>query len=61
MNDLQRDRTVPPATLMTDADWVRGDMLKRGKRGQSLREVINRQALPFSGYLLRAGRRAVDT
>lgn len=39
-NDLARDGTIRPSTLATYQEWVRGDMLKRGKQETYLREVL---------------------
>ena len=40
MNDMARYGRVLPATLSIYSDWIRGDMLKRGKQEPYLREVI---------------------
>jgi len=40
INDYARDKRILNATLMTYADWVRGDMLKRGKQEHYLKEII---------------------
>jgi predicted AAA+ superfamily ATPase len=39
-NDLAKAGTIRPATLATYQEWVRGDMLKRGKHETYLREVL---------------------
>ncbi len=41
INDLARSGRIEPATLRTYADWLRGDMAKRGKQEHFLREVLN--------------------
>jgi hypothetical protein len=40
MNDMAEYGIVLPATLATYSDWIRGDMLRRGKQGHYLREVL---------------------
>jgi hypothetical protein len=40
MNDLARFGEVRAATLATYHEWLRGDVLKRGKRESYLREVL---------------------
>ncbi|MEW6218481.1 MAG: ATP-binding protein [Thermodesulfobacteriota bacterium] len=40
MNDLASAGEIRPATLATYHEWVRGDMLKRGKREAYLREIL---------------------
>lgn len=40
VNDLAREGTIRPSTLATYYDWIRGDVLKRGKRENYLREVL---------------------
>lgn len=40
MNDLAMEGKILESTLMTYSDWIRGDMLKRGKQEQYLREVL---------------------
>ena len=40
INDLAADATIAPATCAVYADWIRGDVLKRGKRESTLREVL---------------------
>ena len=41
INDLAGDGTIRPSTLATYSDWIRGDMLKRGKQEPYLREVLD--------------------
>lgn len=41
INDLAEQQTIAPATLRVYSDWVRGDMLKRGKQEHYLREVLS--------------------
>ncbi len=40
MNDLAGAGTIQPATYRTYSDWIRGDVLKRGKSERYLREVL---------------------
>lgn len=40
MNDMARDGRISPSTLATYSDWIRGDMLKRGKQEHHLKEVL---------------------
>lgn len=40
MNDLAATGMINAATLMTYSDWIRGDMLKRGKQEHYLREIL---------------------
>jgi uncharacterized protein len=40
INDLKRYGTINRATFVTYADWIRGDVLKRGKREHYLREIL---------------------
>jgi predicted AAA+ superfamily ATPase len=40
INDMARSGTIRRATLATYADWIRGDVLKRGKSEHYLREVL---------------------
>ncbi|MCK4413586.1 MAG: ATP-binding protein [Candidatus Eisenbacteria sp.] len=41
INDLAMNGRVLPATLATYADWIRGDVLKRGRHDHFLREIMN--------------------
>jgi predicted AAA+ superfamily ATPase len=40
INDMARGGTIRKATFATYADWIRGDVLKRGKSEHYLREVL---------------------
>lgn len=40
INDMARARSIAPATFATYCDWIRGDMLKRGKHEHYLREIL---------------------
>lgn len=40
INDMARDNTILQSTLATYSDWIRGDVLKRGKQEPYLREVL---------------------
>lgn len=41
MNNLALHGKILPSTLMTYSDWIRGDMLRRGKQEHYLREILN--------------------
>jgi hypothetical protein len=41
INDLAQNGRISEATLMTYSDWIRGDMVKRGKQEHYLREVLS--------------------
>lgn len=41
INDLAQRQTILPATLRVYSDWVRGDMLKRGKQEHYLKEILS--------------------
>lgn len=41
INDYACHGNILNATLMTYADWIRGDMQKRGKQGHYLKEIIS--------------------
>jgi predicted AAA+ superfamily ATPase len=40
INDLAMHKRILPATLATYSDWIRGDVLRRGKQEQYLREIL---------------------
>lgn len=40
INDMARGGTILKSTLSTYADWIRGDMMKRGKQEHYLREIL---------------------
>lgn len=40
INEYLKEKTIHPATLATYSDWIRGDVLKRGKSEQYLRELL---------------------
>lgn len=40
INDLEAGGTIYPGTVRTYGDWIRGDVLKRGKREHYLREIL---------------------
>ncbi len=40
INEFQKQGRISSATLNTYSDWVRGDMLKRGKQEAYLREIV---------------------
>ena len=41
INDLALNQQILDSTLITYSDWIRGDMLRRGKQEYHLREIIN--------------------
>jgi predicted AAA+ superfamily ATPase len=41
INNYAREGSIRPATLSTYQEWVRGDVLKRGKQENYLREVLS--------------------
>ncbi len=40
MNDLAKHSRISAATFATYSDWIRGDVLKRGKQDHYLREIL---------------------
>jgi hypothetical protein len=40
INDMEKHKRIMPSTLATYSDWIRGDVLKRGKQDHYLREVL---------------------
>ncbi|MCF8120593.1 MAG: ATP-binding protein [Deltaproteobacteria bacterium] len=40
MNDLEEQNRISPSTFTTYSDWIRGDVLKRGKQDHYLREIL---------------------
>jgi uncharacterized protein len=40
INDMAKYKRIMPATFSTYSDWIRGDVLKRGKQEHYLREVL---------------------
>lgn len=40
INNYAQHQTILPATLITYSDWIRGDVLKRGKQENYLREIL---------------------
>ncbi len=40
INDMAAHNRIMPATLATYSDWIRGDVLKRGKQEHYLREIL---------------------
>lgn len=41
INDMAAHGTIRPSTLATYSDWIRGDVLKRGRQEAYLREVLS--------------------
>lgn len=40
INDMAQDDSIHPSTFATYGDWIRGDVLKRGKQEHYLREIL---------------------
>jgi uncharacterized protein len=40
INDMAENGAIRPATYFTYSDWIRGDVLKRGKQEHYLREIV---------------------
>ena len=40
INDIASHKRIMPATFSTYSDWIRGDVLKRGKQERYLREIL---------------------
>jgi uncharacterized protein len=40
INDLAKNNRISPATFATYSDWIRGDILKKGKQEHYLREIL---------------------
>jgi uncharacterized protein len=40
INDIARENLIKSATLRIYSDWIRGDMLKRGKQESYLKEIL---------------------
>lgn len=51
LNDLARDGRILPATYATYAEWIRGDILRRGKQEPYLREVLGAIARRYGSQL----------
>jgi len=41
INDIAKNQKISIATLTTYSDWIRGDVLKRGKQEHFLREILS--------------------
>lgn len=41
INDMAKSNSIAPATFAIYSDWIRGDVLKRGKQEHYLREILN--------------------
>jgi len=41
VNDIEANGAIAPATFATYCDWIRGDVLKRGKREHFLRDILS--------------------
>ncbi|HBC88402.1 MAG TPA: ATPase [Lentisphaeria bacterium] len=41
INDIASNGRIKPATFSTYSDWIRGDMLKRGKKENLLHEILS--------------------
>jgi len=51
INDLQEHGIVQTATYATYSDWIRGDMAKRGKQEQYLREILGAILKRYAGQV----------
>jgi predicted AAA+ superfamily ATPase len=40
INDIARHNRIIPSTFATYSDWIRGDVLKRGRQEHYLREIL---------------------
>lgn len=40
INDMEQNKVISASTFTTYSDWIRGDMLKRGKQEHYLREIV---------------------
>ena len=40
INDMAKNERISPSTFATYSDWIRGDVLKRGKQEHYLREIL---------------------
>lgn len=40
INDIARHNRITPSTFATYSDWIRGDVLKRGRQEHYLREIL---------------------
>lgn len=40
INDLAKNNSISQSTLITYSDWIRGDVLKRGRQEHYLREIL---------------------
>jgi hypothetical protein len=41
INDMAKNNRIAPATFATYSDWIRGDVLKKGRQEHYLREILN--------------------
>lgn len=41
INDMEKKGAINPATLYTYSDWIRGDVLKKGKKEHYLRDILS--------------------
>ncbi len=51
INDLALHNRILPATFMTYSDWIRGDVLKRGKQEHYLREILGAVVKRYAGQV----------
>jgi uncharacterized protein len=51
INDLEKNRIISVSTFATYSDWIRGDVLKRGKNEHYLREVMGGIIKRYSSQL----------
>jgi uncharacterized protein len=51
INDMVRGGAILPSTLSTYADWIRGDMMKRGKQERYLKEILDAVVLRYGSQI----------
>jgi uncharacterized protein len=51
INDLEKNGTISASTFATYSDWIRGDVLKRGKQEHYLKEVLTGIIKRYSSQL----------
>ena len=51
INDLEKNKTISASTFAIYSDWIRGDVLKRGKQEHYLREVLGGIVKRYSSQL----------
>lgn len=51
INDVAKQNRITPATFATYSDWIRGDVLKRGKQEHYLREILGAIAKRYGSQI----------